>query len=88
MIKERKAPRCLVGKCPIADIMESPDCHRIERQVAAFLAVECLGETAGYSALMEREVRESGLGDLPAPVILRMRTEFIKHRNALKDQAK
>lgn len=87
MMQNGKLPACFANRCAIQDIMASPECSTVERQVEAFLEVESLSDSAGYSSLQDRITREGGLDQLPGKIILQMRRVLIEYRNHVRSMA-
>lgn len=60
--------------------MAAPDSFEIDEKVRAFIRVEALEASPGWSRMQERLIRDSGLEDEPPDIIFSMKTTFAEWR--------
>lgn len=76
-VKSGKKPACLANACDIVDIAGN---KRLNRLVDAFLMIEMLDMSSGYSALQEKMLKESGLLEESTETILEMKLVLSEYR--------
>jgi hypothetical protein len=76
-VKSGKKPACLANSCEIVDIAGN---RRLNRLVDAFLTIEMLDMSSGYSALQDKMLKESGLLEESSETILEMKIVLSEYR--------
>jgi hypothetical protein len=66
--------------------MRGDDSRYLHSIVTAFIQVESMQDTSGYSAAIERLSKDSGLDSLPINTILRLKSILSDYRQSKKKQ--
>jgi hypothetical protein len=75
--KNHKRPACMAKRCPIADVAPDPV---LNTKVRAFMNVESLEMSPGYSEFQKRILRDSGLDEETPDTILELKRVLTEAR--------
>lgn len=84
-MNEGKKPACFANQCEIQHIMSASDSRQIQELVNAFIAIESMGEASAFQDIQRRMVNDSGLIDIDAATLLRMKSVFFEYRQSLSN---